>query len=91
VVTIPPPEELGVTCTRPDDAAIDWGAVNRRLDKLGAVCFQLDRQPQGRWRVVCLLPTAQAEHSHRIEAEADAKADAVRLTLEQAEQWAQKR
>jgi hypothetical protein len=91
VVTIPSPEELGVTCTKPVETGIDWSAVNRRLDKLGATCFQLNQLPQGRWRVVCLLPTAQAEHSHRIEAEADAKPDAVRMTLEQAEQWAQKR
>jgi hypothetical protein len=91
VVTIPTPEQLGVVSGKSAEAGIDWATVNRRLDSLGATCFQLQRLPQGRWRVICLLPTTQPEHSQRIQAEAEAKAEAVRLTLEQAEQWSQKR
>jgi hypothetical protein len=90
-INIPSPEELGLGAARADDRGIDWGGVNRRLDGLGATCFQMQRVAEGRWHVLCLLPTAQANQTHRVEAEADAKAEAIRLALEQAEQWAGKR
>src|SRR6266511_1649956 len=86
-VVLPPPEQLGVAA-RAADAGLDWTVVDRRLQALGAVCFQMNRLPQDRWRITCLLPTAQADHTHCVEAEADTKADAVRAVLEQAEKWA---
>ena len=90
-ISIPSPEELGLAAAKAGDGGIDWGAVNRRLDGLGATCFQMQRVPAGRRHVLCLLPTAQPNQTHRVEAEADAKAEALRLALEQAEQWAGKR
>jgi hypothetical protein len=90
-ISIPLPEELGLATAKAADGGIDWGTVNHRLDGLGATCFQMQRVPEGRWHVLCLLPTAQPNQTHRVEAEADAKAEAIRLALEQAEQWAGKR
>lgn len=88
-VRLPSPEELGVG--RPAEAGLDWAAVNRRLEGLGAVCFQMRQLPQGGWHVTCLLPTGQADRTQRVEAKAEARAEAVRLALEQAEQWARTR
>jgi hypothetical protein len=90
MISLPSPEELGVGSAKAD-LGIDWGTVNRRLEGLGATCFQMQRLAEGRWHVLCLLPTAQPNQTHRVEAEAGAKAEAIRLALEQAEQWAGKR
>jgi hypothetical protein len=87
-VRLPSPEELGVGLGRPAEAGLDWASVHRRLEGLGAVCFQMRQLPQGGWHVTCLLPTAQADRTQRVEAKAEARAEAVRLALEQAEQWA---
>jgi hypothetical protein len=91
LVTLPSPEELGVGAPRSGEAAIDWAAAHRRLEALGAVCFQMHQLPRGGWGVTCLLPTGRPDSTHRVEAQADSKAEAVRLALEQAEGWAQKR
>jgi hypothetical protein len=90
-IRIPSPEALGVAGTRAADAGLDWAAVNRRLESLGAVCFQMNKLPGGGWRVTCLVPTGQPDRTQRIEAEAGDRAEAVRLALEQAEQSAPKR
>jgi hypothetical protein len=87
-VRLPSPEELGVGVGQPAEAGIDWAVVNRRLEALGTVCFQMNKLPQGGWRVTCLVPTGQPDRTRRVEAEAGARADAVRLALEQAEQGA---
>jgi hypothetical protein len=81
---IPVPEELGVSA-RP--AVPDWTAGYRRLCELGANCFQMSKLPQGGWRVTCSMPTGQPDRNHRIEAEADSEAEAVRLVLTAAEEW----
>jgi hypothetical protein len=90
-IHIPPPEALGVAAARPADAGLDWAAVNRRLESLGAVCFQMNKLPGGGWHVTCLVPTGQPDRTQRIEAEAGERTEAVRLALEQAEQGAAKR
>jgi hypothetical protein len=90
-IHLPSPEELGVGTGRAAEPGIDWAAVNRRIENLGAVCFQMNRLPEGRWRVTCLVPTAQPDRTQRIEAEANVRGEAVRLALEQAEQWAQRK
>jgi hypothetical protein len=87
-VALPTPEQLGVAAARAAGDAVDWAAVDRRLQSLGAVCFQMNRLPQDRWCITCVLPTAQPDRTHRVEAEADTKAEAVRAVLEQAEKWA---
>ena len=86
---MPSPEELGVAdAKRLDHSSIDWTAVHNQLDRLGANCFHLERTPKGGYRMSCLLPTNQRDRSHRIEAEASSEADAVRLTLAKAQEWA---
>ena len=91
-LVMPTPEQLGIgSSARPAPAAADWSAARRRLELLGASCFQLEKRPAGGYRFVCLLPTAQPGRSHRIEAEADTEAEAVRVALERAEQWARRK
>jgi hypothetical protein len=89
-VTLPTPEQLGVATVAPNaaDNSLDLSAVDRRLQALGAVCFQMNKLPGERWRVTCLLPTNQPDCNHRVEAEATTKAEAVRVVVEQAEKWA---
>jgi hypothetical protein len=67
---------------------VDWTSVHNQLDRLGATCFNLERRPEGGCRITCLLPTDQRGRSHRIEAEASSDADAVRLALAKAQDWA---
>jgi hypothetical protein len=86
---MPSPEQLGVVGTkRPDDAGVDWTAVHNQLNRLGATCFHLERVPGGGYRMNCLLPTNQPDRTHRIEAEAVSEADAVRLVVAKAQEWA---
>ena len=86
---MPSPQELGVAdVKRPENPIVDWTAVHNQLDRLGATCFQLERMPEGSFRITCLLPTNQRSCSHRIEAQASSEADAVRLALAKAQEWA---
>jgi hypothetical protein len=89
---MPTPEQLGLAPVRPAAAVADtdWAAVHRRLDRLGATCFHLEKATGGT-RITCLLPTAQAGRSHRVEAQAASEGDAVRLALDQAEEWARQK
>jgi hypothetical protein len=85
---MPSPEELGIACAKPvSHGDADWSLAYRRLQDLGAFCFQLDKLPQGGYRCTCLLPTSQPDRNHRIEAPAATEAAAVRLALDKAEQW----
>ncbi len=86
---IPSPEQLGVTAGAPvAPDSPDWSTVHRRLDLLGATCLHLEKLPQGGCRFTCLLPTSQPDRHHHIEAQAASEAEAVRLALQKAEQWA---
>ncbi|MCI0456012.1 MAG: hypothetical protein L0Z62_03410 [Gemmataceae bacterium] len=73
---------------RADTGSLDWTAVHRRLDLLGATCLHLEKLPQGGCRFTCLLPTTQPSRNHRIETQAASEAEAVRLALQKAEEWA---
>jgi hypothetical protein len=88
-LTMPSPEQLGVTRAKlaPGDV-VDWAAARRRLDRLGATGFLLEKLPQGGYRFTCLLPTTQAGRTHHVEAVAATEAEAVRATLEKSEEWA---
>ena len=91
-LSMPAPEALGVSFVRTADSPrVDWAAVHRQLDRLGASCFHLERTQDGGCRITCLLPTAQSGRIHRIEAEAAGEADAVRVTLSKAEEWCNQR
>jgi hypothetical protein len=86
---MPTPQELGVADVKQrENPNIDWTAVHNQLDRLGATCFHLERAPEGGCRITCLLPTNQPGRTHRIEAEASSEADAVRLALARAKEWA---
>jgi hypothetical protein len=84
---MPSPEELGVVATRPAVAPLDPAAAYRRLEELGATCLQLEKAADG-VRVTCLLPTGQPGRAHRIDVRAAAAAEALRLTVLKAEEWA---
>jgi hypothetical protein len=87
-LSMPSPEELGVTLAPPGETTnVDWTSIHGRLDQLGATCFHLERFGQGGCRITCLLPINQQGKNHRIEAQADNEAEAVRLTLAKAEEW----
>lgn len=90
-LSLPTPEQLGVTKPPPRDGSIEWTDAHRRLDALGAVTFQVSKLPEGGCRFTCLLPTDQRNYNHRIEADAATEAAAVRLGLERAEAWARQR
>jgi hypothetical protein len=93
VLTLPSPESLGVTASAaPNASDADWTAVlHRRLKGLGATCFQVEQlNPGSECRITCLLPTRDPGRTHRIEARAASEAEAVRLALAQAEDWAGK-
>jgi hypothetical protein len=86
-LNLPSPEQLGLNRPpAPVVARLDWTAVHERLDRLGATCFHLEKLARGA-RVTCLLPTAKADCTHRIEAVADSEAEAVALAVAQAERW----
>jgi hypothetical protein len=87
-IVIPSPEEAGIAAPTPAAAAtdVDWNNAYRRLRALNAD-FQLCKQQSG-FRFTCLMPTSQPGRIHRVEAEAASEAEAVRLTLDRAEQWA---
>jgi hypothetical protein len=91
-LTLPSPEELGVSARTTTANDADWTVVlHRRLKSLGATCFQIEQTQQGNGcRITCLLPTRELGRTHRIEASAASEAEAARLALAQAEQWAGK-
>jgi hypothetical protein len=80
---------LGIT-GQPHAASggLDWDSARRRLTGVGASSFHLERLAPEGYRFTCLLPTANANRSHRVEAVAATEAEAVQLALNRAEQWA---
>jgi hypothetical protein len=89
-LAMPSPEQLGVNAAKAADAP-DWSATRRALQELGAVSFQLDRLPGGAHQFVCLLPTADPEKPHRVEAHGATEAEAVRRALDEARRWREQR
>jgi hypothetical protein len=88
-LSLPPPEQLGIGTPRAAAVeSFDWNALHRRLGQLGSLGAQVQKLPEGGYRFVCLLPTAQPERAQRIEAHGTSEAEAARLALARAEQWA---
>jgi hypothetical protein len=83
---LPPPEQLGVRVEAGN--GIDWNDLHASLLRLNAVGLHFQRPAPGVYHVRLQLPTAQPERTFHVEAEADTEAEAVRLALERAEQWA---
>jgi hypothetical protein len=69
-------------------APVDWTAVHGQLNDLGATCIHLERLAQGGCRMTCLLATADQGRTHHIDVRAGSEADAVRLALAQAQEYA---
>ncbi len=85
---MPTPEQLGVSSAPiAVNDELDWKAAHRQLEKLGVVCFRMDKLESGGCRFTCFLPTPQPGFTHRVEADAPSAAEAVRLALNQAEDW----
>ena len=86
-IRIPSPEQLGVAAPRPKDPGLDWVAIRKRLDELGAVGFQLEQLPSGGYRFICHLPTAAFGQTQGVEVQAPSEAEAVSQCLARAELW----
>jgi hypothetical protein len=86
VVSLPAPEVLGITAAKPTSATLDLSSAHRRLEDLGATCFQIEKLAQGH-RIRCLLPTREVNRTHRVEATAGTQVEAMRLVLDKAEEW----
>jgi hypothetical protein len=88
-VRLPSPEQLGVASAKSSSraATIDWVRIHKRLKELGSISFHLEQLPNGGYRFVCQLATAEFGRSHTIEAKADNEAEAVEQVLTRAEQW----
>lgn len=85
-LALPSPEQLGIVGNAAPEATVDWTAVHRRLDTLGATCFHMEKTATGGCKVTCLIPAAQPGRQQHLEALAASKAEAVRLVLEKAEE-----
>ena len=89
-MAMPSPDQLGVNA-RPAEGVCDWTAIHRRMQELGVVSFQMDRLNADVFQITCLLPTAEAGHTHRIEAHGATEAGAVRCALDEAQRWKSQR
>lgn len=86
LLSLPPPEQMGVTEPRPS-ASTTWDQAHRRLEQLKA-SYHMDKLPDGGCRFTCMVPGKQAGYRHRIEAQATTELQAVQFALERAEAWA---
>ncbi len=88
---LPSPEELGLTSDKPATASerghADWTALHAKLELLKATCLQVQRPSAELVRIVSMFPMAE-NRVHRIEASGATEAEAVRLFLEQVDEWA---
>jgi hypothetical protein len=86
---LPSPEELGLASEKPaaDGGHADWTALHARLEQMGATCLQVQRPSSQLVRIVSMFPMAE-NRVHRIEASGATEAEAVRLFLEQVDEWA---
>ncbi len=90
-IQLPSPEELGITGEKVVVAAptrpIDWSALHARLNRLGSLSFIVQRPSAQLVRLICLFPLPD-NRVHRVEVSAATEAEAVRLFMEQVEEWA---
>jgi thioredoxin-related protein len=90
-IQLPSPEELGIVAEKPTpvqkNRPIDWAALHTRLNSLGSSSFIVQRPTAQLVRIISLFPIAD-NRVHRVEASATTEAEAVRLFLEQVDEWA---
>lgn len=92
LLRLPSPEELGVgAAPAVAQDSSNWSTAQQRLDQLGATCLHMEKLPQGGCRLTCLMVTAQAGRSHRIDVQASSPGQAFTLAVEKAEAWAARR
>ncbi len=89
-LALPAPEALGIRPGTPAPlqaatAKVDWNEVHARLNRMGALRFQLDKLPDGRTRAGFWLPTGPMSAPYPVEAVADTEAGAVLQALQRAE------
>lgn len=85
-LAMPSPESLGIASAGtvvPVKREVDWATTRRRLEKVGAISFNLEKRPGG-WRFVCAVPGGAAPR--QFEAEAASEADAIDQCLTRAEE-----
>jgi hypothetical protein len=87
-LTLPTPEQLGIGSPAAAPANLDMNALNNRLDELGAESTEWVKTPEG-YRFTCKLASADRSRTQRLEAEGPTRAEAARVLLARAEQWAQ--
>ena len=86
---MPSPAQLGIAPTRSLDlGTVDWGFARRKLDQLGAVCFNLEKRSEGGYRFSCHFSTTEAGRTHRVEATAATEAEVLGLVVAKADEWA---
>ena len=85
-VAMPSPDKLGVA-GKAADVAPDWEAIHRRIQELGVVSFQADQLSAEVFQFTCLMPTAEAGRTHRIEGHGATQAEAARRALDEARRW----
>jgi hypothetical protein len=86
LLTLPPPEQLGVAVRPVENAAADWTALHARMKELGVQSFQMDKLADGRARFTCWLPLDRPGMTRRIECEAASALEAMQRGLREAEQ-----
>ncbi|CAN5403707.1 hypothetical protein BH10PLA2_BH10PLA2_10990 [soil metagenome] len=90
-ILLPSPEELGIAAEKPatttTNRPIDWAALHTRLNRLGSSSFIVQRPTSQLVRIISLFPIAE-NRVHRVEASATTEAEAVRLFMEQVDEWA---
>jgi hypothetical protein len=64
---------------------VDWGGVQQRLDRLGAISLHQQKLLDGGYRVTCVLPAVQGSRNSQVQAEGDNLAQAIGRTLDRAE------
>lgn len=88
---MPEPEALGLAVSSAPAAAptatLDWNAIRARMHKLGVIGSHFDRAPQGGYRVIFTLPTAEPGRSQHIEAIGENEQVAVQQALSRAEEF----
>jgi hypothetical protein len=90
-VSIPSPGAFGVADAPEAPAGTDWTAVRQRIKEVGIVAFKVIEMPQGGWRFVCDVRTAEPGRLRRIETgPAATEAEAITLALAEARRPATK-
>lgn len=59
-LSMPAPETFGIRLGETNNQPLDWNGLRQKLDRLGAISFQLEKQGTG-YRFSCRLPNGQVD------------------------------